>query len=298
MKKYKLFSKRGGALIAGFALMASALTSCLKDNGPGSVDFSKSPALVAWQYHAGSPVPLTTKMLGKSTDTTGVEVALSVASITLGSNVTATVALDNAGANAYIADHPGSHILPSNLYTIPNPVVTIKAGQQFAKLKINFKGDQIDFDQNYILGLKITSANGAQVPSNLNAAILVITLQSIYEGTYDYKGYALRLGDNQLTGNFSGASAPLGTVSKYAVSFSPLWGDGKGFIAGIDGTFLTVDPATNKVTAASSTNGTLKEDAGYNNHYDPATKTFYVSFSWSTPGTRQSIDTLTYSGPL
>lgn len=298
MKKYKLFSKRGGMLIAGFALIASALTSCLKDNGPGSVDFSKSPALIAWQYHAGSATPITTKMLGKSTDTTGVEVALSVASITLGSNVTATVAVDNAGANAYIADHAGSHLLPSTLYTIPNPVVTVKAGQQFAKLKILFKGDQIDFDQGYVLGLKITSANGAQVPSNLNSAILLLTLQSIYEGNYDYKGYALRLGDNQLTGNFSGASAPLGTVSKYAVSFSPLWGDGKGFIAGIDGTFLTVDPATNKVTAASTTNGTLHSDPGYNSHYDPATKTFYVSFSWNTPGARQSIDTLKYSGPL
>ncbi|RYE26827.1 MAG: hypothetical protein EOP45_03125 [Sphingobacteriaceae bacterium] len=62
--------------------------------------------------------------------------------------------------------------------------------------------------------------------------------------------------------------------------------------------YLAVDPATNKVTVSATGNSVLKNTAGYDNHYDPATRTFYLAFNWGTaPSTRIAVDTLVYTGP-
>ncbi len=43
---------------------------------------------------------------------------------------------------------------------------------------------------------------------------------------------------------------------------------------------------------------TLVNEPTYNNHYDPATKTFYISFLWGTfPNNRAATDTLTFNRP-
>jgi hypothetical protein len=40
----------------------------------------------------------------------------------------------------------------------------------------------------------------------------------------------------------------------------------------------------------------LANTPGYDNRYDPATKTFYISFKWNaSPTGRSTTDTLTYS---
>jgi hypothetical protein len=177
--------------------------------------------------------------------------------------------------------------------------VTISPGQQLVEFPITYAADKIDFSQNYVLGLKLASPTGAQLTTNLNNAILRITLKSPYEATYSLKGFFLRLvggvNDPTLGGNFSGFTTNLATITTTQVAFSPVFANGGG-VAGIDGTFITVDPATNKVTMAATGNATLANKAGYDNRYDPATKTFYLSFTWNG-GIRASTDTLTFLHP-
>lgn len=206
MKINKLFSKKRGMILAGIALISISLTSCLKDNSPGSVDFSKSPALVAFQFQAAAPKPYVESIHNVNTVTTNVEIALSVSTITQSTPVTGTLVPDDAGAAAFIAadtaDGKVDHIMPTSLYTVANGgKFTIAAGQQIIKIPITLPGDKIDFSQNYIIGLKIADVSGAQLTDNLNSAILVVTLQSVFEGTYN------------VTGSFVDSTAPGSGIS-------------------------------------------------------------------------------------
>jgi len=300
MKKNIFFKNTGRiSLIAG--LFATALlSSCMKDTSPGTINFGNSPALVGFQYYGFQATPITTPIHGTPQDSTGVEVTLSVASIALKTPVTVTLATDTTDAQAYVTAN-GGKVLPASDYSlVNNGKITIEPGQQIVKVWVKFQGQNINFSNNYVVGLKITNANGAIIASNLNVAILKLTLQSIYQGTYSIKGFILRVNggvpDTKLGGNFNGYTQELSTIGANQVGFVVLWADGSD-AGSVDGTSFTVDPATNAVTVSATGNATLTNAPGYNSRYDPATKTFYVSFVWNTPGTRASTDTLTYVGP-
>ena len=142
---------------------------------------------------------------------------------------------------------------------------------------------------------QVKAANGTTKNWVIVATPLPILNQ--YDGYYSYKGYVLRAGDPVLTGNFNGQSMPLVTLSTNAVQFAnaALWGDGVTAIsAGIP--ILTVNP-DNSITLTSTT-GQVSNDPNYQSRYDPASKTFFISFTWGAgPASRLSTDTLTFTGP-
>lgn len=192
MKRNYLYKNTGRFLLAAGLLVTTLLSSCLKDNSPGTINFGKSPALIGFQYAGFNAQPYTVAILpNPGVKYNAVEVTLSVASLTLGSSVTATLSADDAGANAYIAgDTVGGkkdHILPTSDYTVQSSV-TIPAGVQKVTIPITFAGDKIDFTQNYIFGLKLTNASGAIIATNLANAVFIMTLKSPYQGTYDVTG--------------------------------------------------------------------------------------------------------------
>ncbi|QJD97261.1 DUF1735 domain-containing protein [Mucilaginibacter robiniae] len=192
-------------------------------------------------------------------------------------------------------------LLPANDYSLANTIV-IPAGQRKVEYHIKFTTTLIDPSATYALPLKITDASGVTVSGNFGTLVLLIGVKNIYDGTYSLKGKITRNSasgpDLTLGGTFkSGLSTSLKTLTANSNSFSQYWRDGSG-VAGIDGLYLTVDPATNNVTVKATGNATLKNTTGYNNHYDPATKTFYLGFDWGTaPSTRIAVDTLVYTGP-
>ncbi|MGZ4001667.1 MAG: DUF7015 domain-containing protein, partial [Mucilaginibacter sp.] len=94
----------------------------------------------------------------------------------------------------------------------------------------------------------------------------------------------------------NGLTAVLATTGASTVSFDQPWANGAE-AGGINLLQFAIDPTTNKVTVTSTINPTLANDPAYDNHYDPATKTFYLQYNWSTPGTRGASDTLVYTGP-
>jgi hypothetical protein len=81
----------------------------------------------------------------------------------------------------------------------------------------------------------------------------------------------------------------LATLSKFSVSFDPLWKNCSG-IGGIGTPTITVDPTVvdangrYKVTMSATANATLRNLPGKENSYDPVTKTFRLFFVWGAGG--------------
>ncbi|SDT60679.1 protein of unknown function [Mucilaginibacter mallensis] len=262
MKRNKFF-KTGGFHLALIMLVASfSLTSCLKDNGPGSVNFGDSPALVGFQYAGIGPVPMVTKILGKSTDASDIEVTLSVASLTLKTPVTVNVVPDPAGFNTYKTNvDTNAVLLPSTQYALANGgKVTISPGQQIVKLHITFTGDQINFNNDNTLAFKLQDASGATIASNLSEIILKILLKSIYEGAYTNNGTFFDTG-GAITQGVYPEKIELLTVSKYVVDFydisanvgygHPIYLGGASYFGSFSPEF-TIDPTTSKVTGVTN----------------------------------------------
>lgn len=137
----------------------------------------------------------------------------------------------------------------------------------------------------------------------LNNGKTSIDVANRWVGSYQMKGWTLRAGDPVLTGNWT-ANWKLSTVSAYAVQFWAIqkWADGS-TVGGIGPFILTMDvsggpDAPMPVTVSDNVNSAVKNNPAYNNHYDPATKTFYISCYWgSGPTNRAAVDTLVYTGP-
>lgn len=221
-------------------------------------------------------------------------------------DVTVSLSLNPALIGDYNASNGTVHdVAPANLFTILNPqdssgyVVTIPKGEYmgYLQIKINPRS-YLGFD--YALGFQISRVSaGYLISSNLGSGIAAIGVKNDWDGVYSYKGYALRAGDADLTGNFTGEEMGLATAGATAVAFTQLafWGDGSGI--GIGNPVLQIDnsgPAPYPVTISSA--GGAKNAPGYSSRYDPDTKTFYISFTWGAgPASRLATDTLTYLRP-
>ncbi len=287
MKRNKFIKNIGRFyLIAGLAATA-LLSSCLKDTSPGAIDFSKSPALLGFQYTGFAFTPYTAAIYGLPTDTTDIEVTLSVASITLKNAVTATLMADPAYVTTYNSANGTTYQqLPAADYTLPNNGnITIPAGTQYLKVKISFAGQNIDFTQQWALALKLTNANGAELTSNLNEAFVIITLKSIYAGTYNASGARIHPTLGTFTFNYNVAMSTVTANTIDGAAEADLQTDLQ----------LTVNP-DNSVTVGSSAY-TAYPQIGLPNQYDPATKTFTLNYYYDVSAPRKISEKLVYVGP-
>jgi len=274
-------------------------TSCLKEDDP-SENYSHSPALISFQYSGFSAEPFVASLYGQATDSFPIEVTLSVASLTLNSAVTATIAADQTTLDSFNSANGSSYVqLSSGLYTLPNNgTVTINPGQQIVSFTLHFSGDQIDFDQANALALKITDANGAVIATNLSTAILLLTLRNPYEGNYTCTGYFVHPSAPRgiaQTGYISTITlvtsvAPLGDLGGWEFYFDtdPVTGVLSNWVAGAnvdtygpDGSgFLYDDNLAGNTTHP----GPPYESTTYNNTYDAATQTFWMHYGYNGGG--------------
>ena len=216
-------------------------------------------------------------------------------------DVGVSLAVDTATLGKFNRTNSTSYpLLPTANYSLSNNI-TIPAGQRKVEYHIKFNTSLIDPSATYALPLKIVNASGVTISGNFGTLVLLVGVKNIYDGTYTIKGQIARNSatgpDLTLGGTLkSGLTTKLGTLTANTNSFGQYWKDGSN-VGGIDGLFLTVNQTTNAVTIASTANATLKNTAGYNSRYDPATKTFYLAFDWGTaPATRIAVDTLVYKG--
>lgn len=208
-----------------------------------------------------------------------------------------TLSVDPAALARYNTAHPDDSltVIPASGYTL-STTITIPAGQRKVEVPVKIITSTLDPTVTYGLPITITDASGVVLSKNFSSLVIKVALKNKYDGKYNFKGYVLREGDNVLSGNFKGYTASLVTDGVNAVTFSQIWATGGG-VGGIDGLTISVNETTNKVTMKSKANGALVNAPGYDNRYDPATKTFYLSFFWGTgPTNRAATDTLTYSG--
>jgi hypothetical protein len=277
MKRIYVFKNMGRVCLAIGLLAATVLTSC-KDNSPGSVDFSKSPALIGWQYAGSTPTPYNAIMLPKGTFTEDLEVTLSVASLTLKSNVTATIVDISSSLPAYdvangLTAAAGDSLvaLPTSQYSVPTSV-TIPAGTQIVKIPVVFQAGTINFTSNpnpWAIQLKLTNANGAIIASNLNEAVVEAKVKAAVQGTYTVTG---SFTDNTSAstsitdaGIYPITGAQLQTASAYTVNYYDpnVYGGNSGFDQGINsagsesiyGSFapvFTFSPTTNAVVGVTN----------------------------------------------
>jgi hypothetical protein len=198
--------------------------------------------------------------------------------------------------NTAILAGSGYEPLPDSTYQLLNTTATVDPVTKLAIFQVKIYSNKIDLSHAYALSYSIASATGATIADNKKDLIMAVGVKNIYDGVYMMKGETLRAGDPGKTGHFVPLEMSLITFGAFTNDFSSLqvWADGTGVGIGIPR--VTVDPSTNQVTVTSP--GGAMNFPGYNNHYDPATKTFYIKFTCGAgPSSRMAADTLTYLRP-
>lgn len=294
-----------------FLCLLIGLTACLKDDlitnqKYGMINLNN--ARVVEIPNGNDSIPRSVSL-----DLVNEELTLDFVSLHLASENPASdnimVTLDTIGAQAFVDAYNLKHqtsleVLPANLFTLPNGLnVTIPIALKDAILKLKVNPSLLDPSKLYALVFTISNLDkaGYVISGNFKKDFVTIAVKNPYDGIYDFKGYILRNSAGgplfPQTGNFTGLENTLITLDANSVTFKQVWANNTG-VGGIDGLKLSVDPATNNVTCSSTANATLVNEPTYNNHYDPATKTFYISFLWGTfPNNRAATDTLTFNRP-
>lgn len=280
------------------------LSSCLKDNR--FVDFSKVGTLIELPLEAfNGPGNTVAESFPIQTTPQTFNLVVNVASPKpLNSAVTVTLALDQAAMTAYNhangLDTGGNvpyGLPPANAYSIPSLKVTIPAGQRTANLTVQVISANLDPAGKFMIPLSIVDGGGQKI-SNYKTVLFTVQAKNQFDGVYTLTGVMHRDADATLGGTIvPGVTIPLATAGLTSLTFNQVWANGSG-LAGLNPVTIVVDPATNKVTSMTSPIATIVSLPGYDNHYDPATKTFFLSIIWqgSDPNHRSATDTLTYSG--
>lgn len=187
-------------------------------------------------------------------------------------------------------------LLPTTIYSLINPVVTIPKGSNTGYLQIKFTPSAL-LEKSYALGLRITKVEeaGYTISGNAGTAVAALFIKNKYDGIYTVTGYHIRGGDPSLTGPIGTIERALVTQSLNSVAWEGAvpWGGPSQLPGGYE-PIITVDDETNKVTNITSANGASTMDETYDNHYDPATRTFYIKWKYPSGAVRSFTDTLVF----
>ncbi|MGM9476321.1 DUF1735 domain-containing protein [Pedobacter sp. GSP4] len=280
------------------ALCVISLSSCLKNKNE-QPDFSGTAPVV--EIPVGTPVgdgsvnSLTTSLIQQDAPSEYFYYINYAASSTKATDIKVTLSVDPATLAKYNAAHTDAPltIVPTNAFSM-STTITIPANQRRVQVPVKFVSTALDPAIAYGLPVTIKDASGEVISKNFGSVVVKVAVRNRYDGKYNFKGYIFREGDPVLTGNFKGLTKDLPSNGANAVDFGQVWSNGTG-VGGIDGLTINVNPTTNKVTMKSTANATLVNDPAYDSRYDPATKTFYISFKWgASPSSRSATDTLTY----
>lgn len=209
---------------------------------------------------------------------------------------------------AYNGAHGTSYeILPDSLFTWheSNPKVgaqfevKFQAGQFAHEFAINLNGKKWDLSKRYALGFTVTDGGTYTLTTGKLDILALLSIKNKYEGIYEVRGAALRAGDPVLSGPVGPMERAFGTAGPTSIQWEGQvpWANGGG--SALPGGYepkITLDEATNKLTISSPAG--IIADPAYDQHYDPATKTFYIQFTWGAgPASRLHTDTLIYKRP-
>jgi len=282
------------------------LASCLKEGSP-NVDTSNAGNVVQFSNTGNNSAAISSKYpnfytdLGTLLEGASAEFNLNVSYA--GSNnapedITVNLALDNDMLTLFNDQNGTSYVVPpSSVFSFPSSVVILK-GTRTTQVKATVtRSADYDFAQAYALPLAISSASTGIISDNFGKSVYSFGVRNQYDGIYSVNGWVLRAGDPVLSGFFKDVKRNVVTTGASSNTFAQTWSTGSD-AGGLAGLTLTVDPATNKVTVWCTSNPAVTNEPSYDNRYDPATKTYFVSFYWGTgPTNRAATDTLVYVSP-
>jgi hypothetical protein len=231
-----------------------------------------------------------------------------------------------AKSNSVLSDLSGAAVteLPRDLYqTHPdNPfdgqfwTITFQPGEFVKHLKINLKPTDLISLGRVGLGFQLASAdNNAVLSAEQNQVAVEIGAKNQWDGVYKVKYRLFHPTSPDITGNGTIpewdflSSGPTSIDWDVATVFINFPNNTLTYFGDAAGPSLLVRMTVNPNNTVSITNVGSRASAlafpplvvppGVTNHYDPATKTFYVAYSWTPTGagTREKYDTLTYIRP-
>lgn len=215
-------------------------------------------------------------------------------------DITVTLGLDSVALKAYDTAFSEDYIVPPpTIYKLPSSVVIKKGTRQTSvQIPVTISND-FDFNESYALPLKIASASYGTISNNFGTAIYSFGGRNKYDGIYVMKGY-VNHPTAAYTGPFYAPKVTFTTVAATAIAMAaqPFFNNGALSTFGVYPVF-TVN-GDNSVTVTSLPDGGKApsvSDPTYNNRYDPATKTFYISYSYNASTPRIIYDTCTWLQP-
>lgn len=299
------------------SVLALGLTSCLKEHIK-NIDQDKSVSLVEFantgsnvaavsSVYPGFFVDLGTLATGESAkmninvDYSGVDEAPE--------DITVNVELDTALLTTYNTDNGTSYVLPpSDVFTLPTSVV-IKKGTRMGQAEATItRSANFSFDASYAIPIKIASVSSGSTSSNTNKAVYAFGIRNIYDGVYTVDGQLSDAFASTITGDYP-FTAELKTLGPTSIYFDshPILAGGAGSSYGEFSPVFNIDPATNKITGVVNAQGqpspgrkrSAEIIATGVNAYDPATKSFKVSYALYQGGELRTTfeETFTYVGP-
>jgi Domain of unknown function (DUF1735) len=290
------------SLIVTLTLSITAI-SCLKDKAfdNGTIQSgSQGSGQDAKVISLGITVSSTSNFLQASYPITGSDTTVNLVPVELGgtsdatSDIHVTLTVDDSLLDAYNNANGTNLVDAGPVATIlNNGVVTIPSGSRIGYLQVKFNASDL-LAANYAVPVKITSVaeSGYTISGNLYTGIVAIGPKNQYDGHYKSQGVFTHPAYGVLTWDYSnGITQDLITSGPNSVYFFPTNTSIGGFGVEMD---ITVNPDNTLVEVFNGvTTPTPNSD-----HYDPATKTFYISGAYmGASGPRTYQATLLYAGP-
>jgi hypothetical protein len=174
--------------IVGLFVLATALSSCLKDKL--SLDPATSTNVIEFKNPSSfvSPYGSTYSLYSQSFNLAAendysVTVSYSGANVAP-EDITVNLGVDAPALTQYNTEqHTTYDLIPTTLYTMPASVV-IPKGQRTATVALKIKSNQFDFSKSYVLPIHITSASSGVVSGNFGTILLNLSAKNKYDGRY------------------------------------------------------------------------------------------------------------------
>lgn len=278
MKKYIKSMK---ALVLGLVVLATACVPEGKDliDGVGS-NFVRLPAaneelsLLGVDLVAGDK---TTEFLEIIRDVNS--------SSELNNAVSVSLKVDDALITAYNKAHGTTfEPLPTSLYKLSEVDVKMAAGDFSKNVAITFDPTKLDAKKSYALGISVASAGNYKIRNGLGSALFQIIAKNKWHGKYKALGVF-----THPTAGPRDIDRLKDVVTLTPNSVSTELGD----LGGSGYTMTLTINADNSVTV-TPTGVTPNINQSYSkNYYDPATKSFYLHYSYNVAAPRIVQEVLT-----
>ena len=231
-----------------------------------------------------------------------------------------------AKSNSVLSDFSGAEVKelsrdfyqshPDNPFDGQYWTITFQPGEFVKFLKINLKSIDLVSLGRVGLGFQLASANnGAVLSDDQNQVAVEIGSKNQWDGVYRVRYRLFHPTNPAITGigtipewEFP-SSGPTSIDWDFATVFINFSTNGLTYFGDATGPSLQVRINVNPDNTVSLTNigsqaiplafPPLVVPTGVTNRYDPATKTFYIAYTWTPAGsgTREKYDTLTYLRP-